>query len=544
MIATIIILAILAFLAALLLTPRVAALAERFDLLDAPSSRKVHNVAIPRIGGLAIFLAFSLALFSALFFKNANTELLDNKDIIYLVAGGILSFLLGFYDDIKQLGPKVKFFAQVLIAIFAFFGGIKIKLIGLPLIGPIYFGWLELPMTIFWMLLVINAINLIDGLDGLAAGVSLFVCIVLMAVTMIHGNFLVAIALACLSGSLLGFLVFNFNPASIFMGDSGSYFLGYMLASLSIVGAVKSHTAFTFLIPIIALGVPILDTIWATVRRFIFGQELFQPDKDHFHHRLMRMGFSHKRTVAILYAITIVLGCLALLTVNVRDRFSALFLGIIGVFVVIFVRKLGYLNFLGLKSFFTWLNDLTDVVGINRDRRIFLAYQLAIAESDTMDIFWERIVASARHLGLDYIEMQLGGEDANFKKFNPYIWQSISADENFTEELYSRHRLYIRFPLKCDNYHYGVLKVSKKHSNSVKDNSQTLWRVEFLRRTLSSTLQEFKKNPKYGLQDRRTPQGDRRLFTAKELIPDTSDGERRSKYDRRKSPDPAPQKAL
>lgn len=524
-------LSILSFIFALVVTPRVAALAERFDLLDKPSARKVHNIAIPRIGGIAIFLAFSLSLFTALFFENFKTQLLDNNEIIYLFAGGILSLLLGLYDDIKQLGPKVKFAVQTGIAIFAFLGGIKIRLIGLPLLGPVYFGWLELPVTILWMLLVINAINLIDGLDGLAAGVSFFICIVLLAVAISHELLLVAIALACLSGSLLGFLVFNFNPASIFMGDSGSYFIGYMLASLSIAGSIKSHTAVTFLIPIIAMGVPLLDTVWATTRRFIFGQELFQPDKDHFHHRLMRKGFSHKRTVAILYAITICLGGLALLTVNVRDRYSAIFLGILGILVVIFVRKLGYLDFLGLKSFLMWINDLTNVIGINRDRRVFLAYQLGISEAENMDAFWERIVASAQHLGLDYIEMQLGGKDAKFKKFNDYVWHSLN-DDDVKEELYSKHRLYIRFPLNCKDHHYGILKISKKYSNSVRNQSQILWRLEFLRRTLSNTLHEFKKYPKYGLHDRRVPIEDRRLHEVKDQFLNGLD-ERRKDADRR-----------
>lgn len=535
MIAPVISLSILSFLLALFVTPRVAALAERFDLLDKPSARKVHSIAIPRIGGLAIFLAFSLSLFVSLFFDGIRTQLLANDEIVYLFAGGLLAFLLGFYDDIKQLGPKVKFAVQIGIAIFAYLGGIKIKLTTLPLLGVIQFGWMDLPITIFWMLLVINAINLIDGLDGLAAGVSFFVCIVLLAVALFHGKvYMVAIALACLSGSLLGFLVFNFNPASIFMGDSGSYFLGYMLATLSIVGSIKSHTAFTFLIPIIAMGVPLLDTVWATVRRFIFGQKLFHPDKDHFHHRLMKKGYSHKRTVAILYAITICLGGLALLTINIRDKFSASFLGILGILIIVFVRKLGYLDFLGLKSFLMWVNDLTNVTGINRDRRVFLAYQLAIAEAENMDTFWERIVASAQHLGLDYIEMQIGGEDANFKKFNDYVWHTLNEDE-ISDSLYSRHRLYIRFPLKCEHHHYGVLKVSKKHSNSVKDNSQTLWRLEFLRRTLSSTLHEFKQNPKYGLQDRRVPVGDRRIHTVKDELLDALD-DRRNHSDRRQRP--------
>lgn len=538
MIVHIILLSIVSFAIAVLVTPRVAALAERFDLLDKPSARKVHNIAIPRIGGLAIFISFSLTLFLSLFFESVKSQLgINNNELVYLLAGGLLSFLLGFYDDVKQLGPKVKFAVQIAIALFAYFGGIKIQVIGLPLLGTIQFGWLNLPVTVFWMLLVINAINLIDGLDGLAAGVSFFVCLVLLVVTVGHGLFLVAIILACLVGSLLGFLVFNFNPASIFMGDSGSYFLGYMLASLSIIGSVKSHTAFTFLIPIIAMGVPLFDTVWATVRRFMCGQELFQPDKNHFHHRLLLMGYSHKRTVAILYGLTIGLGGLALLTINVRDQVSASLLGILGILFVVFVRKLGYLDFIGIKSFLRWLNDLANVTGLNRDRRIFLAYQLAVAESETLDIFWERVVASAKHLGLDYIEMQLGGEDANFKKFNDYIWQSLNNEERtLTDELYSRHRLYIRFPLECENSHYGLLKVSKKHTDSDKEHSQTLWRLEFLRRTLSCTLHKFKQNTKYGLQDRRVPLGDRRLHTIKDKLLDDMEEEQRRTRDRRQPP--------
>lgn len=386
------------------------------------------------------------------------------------------------------------------------------------MLGHVILGWTSLPVTVFWVLLVINSINLIDGLDGLAAVVSFFVCMVLLVLMLMHQNFMVAIALACLAGSILGFLVFNFNPASIFMGDSGSYFPGYMLASLSIYGSMKSHTAFTFLIPIIAMGVPLLDTIWATIRRFLLGQKLFYPDKNHFHHRLLQLGFSHKRAVLVLYGITFLLGCFALITINISDRLSAFLLGLLAILVIVFIQRLGYLNFFGLKSFLSWVNDLANTLGLNRDRRVFLAYQIAIAEAEDPQTFWERVSEAAKYLGLDYIEMQLGGKGANFKKFKDFVWQALPG-ENAKEELYSRHRLYMRFPLKCDNHYYGILKVSKKHFNSTQEHSQTLWRLEFLRRTLGSALCDFRKNPTFAISDRRTvPLGDRRTHQLKEQL--------------------------
>lgn len=523
----------LAFVLAVAVTPRVAALAERFDLLDRPSARKVHSIAIPRIGGIAIFLSFCFTFLGGLFCNDVLALVRSNPEILYLFAGGLLAFLLGFYDDVKQLGPAVKFGVQILAALAAYKGGIKIVHVGLPLLGSIDLGWASLPVTVFWVLLVINAINLIDGLDGLAAGVSFFVCMVLLAVMLIHHNYLVAVVLACLAGSLLGFLVYNFNPASIFMGDSGSYFLGYMLASLSIFGSMKSHAAFTFLISIIALGVPLLDTVWATVRRFLMGQKLFYPDRNHFHHRLLLMGYSHRRAVVVLYGVTIVLGAIALLSVNVSDPLSAFLLGLLGILVVIFIQRLGYLNFLGIRSFLLWVNDLVNTIGLNRDRRMFLAHQLAIAEAEDMPAFWSRVAEAAKFLGLDYIEMHLGGEEAQFTK-NDYVWHSLEG-EKAKEELYSSHRLYMRFPLKYDQQHYGVLKASKKDFTSAREHSQTLWRLEFLRRTLSSALSDFREKPTFELRDRRTvPLGDRRVHALKgELL--SLDSDRRCRQDRRRN---------
>ncbi len=527
----------LSFILSVILTPRAAAVAERFGLLDLPSVRKVHRLALPRIGGVAIFLAFFLSISCGMLFDGIRDSLCANNKVIYVCVGGILAFGLGFIDDIKQLKPKTKFAFQIITAVFAYTGGLQINSIGLPAFGVIHLGWLSIPATILWILIVINAINLIDGLDGLAAGVSFFVCTVLFALCLIHNNMMVAIILATLAGSILGFLIFNFNPASIFMGDSGSYFIGYMLAALSLLGSLKSQAAFTFLIPIIVLGVPLMDTIWATIRRFILGQKLFKPDKNHFHHKLLSMGYSHRRAVLILYGITLFLSCFALLMVNVANKLAALLLGLLAILVTIFIRRLGYVNFVHIKNILTWINDLANTLGINRDRRVFFAYQLAISEASNIQILTERIVATAQFLGLDYLEFKLGGQLCNFKKINNFTWAKSEVVKNKTE-LYAKQRLYMRFPLEFDGQLYGLMIISKKDFDSDKAHTQTLWRLEFLRRTITATLHTFKQKQEHEFCDRRVNVlGDRRTNEVKIALIRQIEERRRDSQDRRK---PAP----
>jgi UDP-GlcNAc:undecaprenyl-phosphate/decaprenyl-phosphate GlcNAc-1-phosphate transferase len=259
---TIIIMFFIAFAASLAITPLVEKLAFVLELVDIPSARKVHEKPIPRIGGLAIYLSFFFS-FTPLLFPGivARTRVLElviyEPRIIYIVMGSCVAFGLGLYDDKRGLSPFVKFGIQGIAALIAFAGGVRIESIGLPGLGALSFGWLSLPVTVFWILLVVNAINLIDGLDGLAAGVSFFVCMVLLVLCVLDDRILVAVMLAALAGSTLGFLRYNFNPARIFMGDGGSYFLGYMLSTLSILGSMKGQTAIAILIPVIALGVPL-----------------------------------------------------------------------------------------------------------------------------------------------------------------------------------------------------------------------------------------------------------------------------------------------
>jgi len=275
---TIIFIFILSLVISLILTPLVKSIALRYKLVDQPSKRKVHSQPIPRIGGVGIYLAFFLPFVSVLFYKTQVLELLSpDTQLIHLIIGASLAFGLGLTDDLRSLGPKSKFAVQIVAALIAYAGGIRISVIFLPVIQNWYLGMLSLPVTVLWFVLVMNAINLIDGLDGLAAGVTLFASLVLLMLCVTSGKLLVGMGLAALGGATLGFLRYNFNPASIFMGDSGSYFLGYTLAALSIMGSIKSQATVAILIPVIALGVPLIDTVWATLRRFILGQRLFSP---------------------------------------------------------------------------------------------------------------------------------------------------------------------------------------------------------------------------------------------------------------------------
>ncbi|MCP4049593.1 MAG: undecaprenyl/decaprenyl-phosphate alpha-N-acetylglucosaminyl 1-phosphate transferase, partial [bacterium] len=199
--------------------------------------------------------------------------------------------MIGLVDDVINLNAKIKLIFQIFAGSVAYFGGMAITVLTFPFIEHLNTGFLSYPLTIFWFLLITNAVNLIDGLDGLAAGVSLLVCLILTLSGCLAGNFVVAAAFACLSGAILGFLRYNFNPATIFMGDSGSYFIGYMIAGLSLFGSIKSHTAVTLFITMLALGIPLTDTVIATIRRYMLGKKIFSADKEHFHHKLLKSGF-------------------------------------------------------------------------------------------------------------------------------------------------------------------------------------------------------------------------------------------------------------
>src|SRR5581483_3357617 len=404
---------------ALALTPLVREAAARLGLFDAVSARKVHRGAIPRLGGIAVYLAFVGPFAAGLVYQGPWTDRFDfDLRAPAFLGGATLMFAIGLLDDLFTLDARIKLAGQAVAALVTVSGGTYFAKIALPLASEVTLGWIGVPATVFWFVLVINAFNLIDGLDGLAAGITLFASCILLVMSVVSGSYLVAMGFAALAGASLGFLRYNWNPASIFLGDGGSYFLGYCLAGLSLLAARKSEATVAILIPIIALGVPMIDALWAPLRRFILGQRLFQPDRDHIHHRLLKLGYTPRRAVLLLYAMTIAMGTVALLLVHARDDRGAAMLLAVGIGASVFIRKLGYLEFIRSRQLVDWFGSVTDALGIPQARRSFLEHQAAIAVSHTPGEMWQGICAAATFLDLDYCELVLkaGPENAPGKR--------------------------------------------------------------------------------------------------------------------------------
>lgn len=285
---------LICFIVAISLTPLVKKLAIRIGAVDQPNQRKIHAKIMPRLGGLAIFASFMIGF------------IIFNPDSPYfwpIFVGAVLITGTGIFDDLYELSAKVKFFVQFLAATIVVLGGAQVTFINLPFGETLHFGYFSIPITILWIVGVTNAINLIDGLDGLAAGVSSIALITISGLAISLGDVFVAFVGFMLLGSTLGFLLYNFHPAKIFMGDTGALFLGYMIGVLSILG-FKNATLFSLIVPITILGVPLLDTFFAIVRRVVHKKPLYAPDKLHLHHCLLKLGFGHRQTVILIYCMS------------------------------------------------------------------------------------------------------------------------------------------------------------------------------------------------------------------------------------------------
>lgn len=325
---------VMAFLISFLTTPLAKKIAFKVGAIDQPKDRGVHTEAMPRMGGIAIVLGFMITLLVVTPF----IPLLNWKQFLGVSAGAIIIFILGFFDDIHNLNAKFKLIFQILAALMVTSAGIKIQFLSLPFFDNslISLQAFSTPLTVIWIVGVTNAVNLIDGLDGLAAGVSSIASICLMALSIHSGYPLALVLTATLAGSCLGFLPYNFNPATIFMGDTGSTFLGFILAVTSILGLLKSYTIATIFVAVLVLGLPIFDTAFAIIRRFLNGKPIMEADRGHLHHRLMDKGYSQKQAVVTLYGISGGLG-LAALALSTQDlRF------VLGIFII--MGLLFYMN--------------------------------------------------------------------------------------------------------------------------------------------------------------------------------------------------------
>lgn len=339
----------LSLLSAFILTRSVRDFANRHGWVAFPTQeRHLHSSPLPRLGGVAIYLSFSGCMAAAAVWAMHYPRLhsaFSLKTLATILVPASLVFLLGVYDDIRGVGPYFKFSVQGIAATMLFAGGLRI--VNIPVIfGDHELPWfIGLPCTVLWVLAITNAFNLIDGLDGLAAGSALFSTLVAFVVALLNGPSLVTVMTIALAGAILGFLRYNFNPATIFLGDSGSLFIGFLLSALALKGAQKAPTIVAIAIPVVSFGLPILETALSIVRRLISGRPVFTADREHIHHKLLQHGMTHRQVVILLYGVSAIFALLSLFLLWPTGSSLGLVLAVLGIGIWIGVQHLGYLEF-------------------------------------------------------------------------------------------------------------------------------------------------------------------------------------------------------
>lgn len=411
---------LIATFSSLVITPLVRRLCQRFKLLDFPvDGRRVHKSAVPRLGGIAIYASFILTLSTLPLVSNLLTDSLraHTSELFIILIPATLVLLLGVYDDLRGTNATVKFIGLGLIAAFFYGMGGRIEVLAVPFVGDIHFhpavGFF---ITVFWLVGISNAFNLIDGMDGLAPGAALFASVVILIVSLAGSNPLMAVVALVLCGALAGFLRYNFNPASIFLGDSGALFVGFLLASLSVLGLQKATTAVAVITPILAFGLPVVDTGVTLVRRLISGRPIFQGDGEHIHHMLLARGWSQRRVVLILYAVCAAFGLLAALSTKTSSPLTGLVLFVIAVAVIIAVGHLRYHEVDELRA------GVRRTVG---DRRLRVANNIrvrrasvALTKARNLNELFEAVAQMLEFEEFAYANVQLGqvGHAAEYQR--------------------------------------------------------------------------------------------------------------------------------
>jgi len=505
------------FSLALVLVPILSKQAVLHGYVDKPNARKVHSRPVPRIGGLAVFISFycTLALIAIFFPALLERHILDPKNI-FLILGSLVAFAVGLADDFKGLRARYKLYVQLLAAGLAYCGGIHIDSIGFYDLFQLELGWFSPVVSIFWMVLVINAFNLIDGLDGLAGGVGIIACAILGYACLLRGSVTGMVFMVAIAGGLLGFLRYNFFPASVFMGDGGSYFLGYLLGTTSILCSMGNNATMTTFIPLLAVALPVIDVSMATLRRFVHGQGIFSPDKRHFHHMLLRRGLTHRGAVLVLYAVTLYISGCGLVFLKIRDERAFLLLMVLGLCALVGIAKLGYFRHYDMKAIVPWLNGIGDEVGLTRDRRSFFDIQVKIGSARTFCELWPHLEKALEMLGFMTCALYLQkvhkprprhtGELAvarNERRTTPALYASVAMRQSPPEWLWSnpheemdehnRSLFRVEMDLQDDEgMTYGTLLLVKNQEVSPVTH-YTLKRVEHLKRSIVKALTGIEK---------------------------------------------------
>ncbi len=408
------------FLSSVSVTPVVIWFAHRLRLYDSFGIRKIHKNTIPRIGGTAIFLSTMIAVVAILLINNdAGKAFAQIQNQIFVLLGaGAFIFLVGLVDDLRGLRALHKLLAQVAAGTILCLAGVRIESIDFAGIHALNLGWMSFPVTIIWIMAVTNAMNLIDGLDGLAAGISAIAYLAIAAFSIFGGQMMMSIITLAVLGSLCGFLIFNFNPARIFMGDCGSMFLGFVLAGASVICSVKSGTVVALALSMLALGVPIFDMVFTMLRRYLQGRRIMSPDRSHLHHLLLDLGLRQRHVVVSMYILTAMAAGAGLLMMLSKGT-GAILIFICAIILQILVfRLVGAVNLgqalTGLRKKYAALCQK------NREVESYEQVELYFRRAKTFETWWHAVCFAAEKMDFSRVRLPLTNRDGSRRNL---VWQ-------------------------------------------------------------------------------------------------------------------------
>jgi UDP-GlcNAc:undecaprenyl-phosphate/decaprenyl-phosphate GlcNAc-1-phosphate transferase len=420
---------------ALLLTPLVIAGARRIDAVDRPGVRTVHERPVPRIGGVAIFVAAMTMIVAVLFLDNdigVRFRQVQLK-LSTLLCSAAFVFLIGLIDDLRGLPARWKFAGELFAAVGLCVAGVRIGSIGIGESLMWDLGLWGCLLTVLWIVGVTNAVNLSDGLDGLAAGVSAVACGAIAIFAVRNGQVMMAVFMLALVGSLSGFLVFNFNPAKIFMGDCGSLFLGFTIAATSVMSVSKSAALVGLALPALALGIPIFDTLFCMLRRFLERRSPFAPDRRHFHHRLLELGLCQRHAVIAIYFVTLLITALGLFMM-IRDD-----LGVLVVFVCLLLLLLLLFRCVGavhLRQTLTRLRDKYTLAQCRKaERHTFEDLQLKFRRIHGSDQWWHTVCEAARRMEFAWLSLTMTYPDG---RIETELWRAAERPANMSRMVHMK----------------------------------------------------------------------------------------------------------